>query len=146
MVTAIAPRAFIDVAFVAAQAVRLIRRIAEIYDEIRRFSGVAYVSSLQRHLATLPGVLAWAWDALRPAMVSGVIPETGWRLGGSLRLTPAAGFAVEQSIPHYSQVSNVINPANGWYPLTSLAGFAVTCAWAAAAMADTSTQVAIVFK
>src|ERR1700744_2767429 len=65
-------------------------RIAEIYDEIRRFSGVAYVSSLQRYLATLPGVLEWAWDALRPAMVSGVIPETGWRLGGSLRLRPAA--------------------------------------------------------
>jgi len=32
-------------------------RIAEIYDEIRRFSGVPYVSSLQRYLATMPGVL-----------------------------------------------------------------------------------------
>ncbi len=65
-------------------------RIAEIYDEIRRFSGVPYVSSLQRYLATLPGVLEWAWSALRPAMVSGVIPETGWRLASSVRLTPAA--------------------------------------------------------
>lgn len=64
-------------------------RIAEIYDEIRRFSGVPYVSSLQRHLATLPGVLEWAWDALRPAMVSGAIPETGWRLARSVHLTPA---------------------------------------------------------
>ncbi|HBK08859.1 MAG TPA: hypothetical protein DDZ81_23895 [Acetobacteraceae bacterium] len=63
-------------------------RIADIYDEIRRFSGVPYVSSLQRYLATLPGVLEWAWDALRPAMVSGVIPETGWRLARSVRLTP----------------------------------------------------------
>jgi hypothetical protein len=65
-------------------------RIAEIYDVIRHFSGVPYVSSLQRHLATLPGVLEWAWDALRPAMVSGAIPETGWRLAQSLRLSPAA--------------------------------------------------------
>ena len=65
-------------------------RIAEIYDEIRRFSGVPYVSSLQRYLATLPGVLEWAWDALRPAMVSGAIPETGWRLARALGLTPAA--------------------------------------------------------
>lgn len=64
-------------------------RIAEIYAEIRRFSGVPYVSSLQRYLATLPGVLEWAWDALRPAMASGVIPETGWRLARDIRLTPA---------------------------------------------------------
>jgi hypothetical protein len=63
-------------------------RIAEIYDEIRRFSGVSYVSSLQRFLATLPGVLEWAWDALRPAMVSGAIPTTGWRLAESVRLSP----------------------------------------------------------
>jgi hypothetical protein len=64
-------------------------RIAEIYHEIRRFSGVPYVSSLQRYLATMPGVLEWAWDALRPAMVSGVIPETGWRLAATVRLSPA---------------------------------------------------------
>lgn len=63
--------------------------IAEIYDEIRRFSGVAYVSSLQRYLATLPGVLEWAWAALRPAMQSGTIPETGWRLAQDIRLPPA---------------------------------------------------------
>jgi hypothetical protein len=62
--------------------------IAVIYGEIRRFSGVPYVSSLQRYLATLPGVLEWAWAAVRPAMVSGVIPETGWRLANSVRLTP----------------------------------------------------------
>lgn len=65
-------------------------RIAEIYDEVRRFSGVPYVSSLQRYLATLPGVLEWAWGALRPAMVSGVVPETGWRLASGLRLPAAA--------------------------------------------------------
>ena len=65
-------------------------RIAEIYDEIRRFSGVPYVSSLQRYLATLPGVLEWGWDALRPAMVSGAIPEAGWQLAESMRLPPAA--------------------------------------------------------
>jgi hypothetical protein len=65
-------------------------RIAEIYDDIRRFSGVPYVSSLQRYLATMPGVLEWAWDTLRPVMASGTIPETGWRLAQSVRLAPAA--------------------------------------------------------
>lgn len=62
--------------------------IATIYDEVRRFSGVPYVSSLQRYLATLPGVLEWAWAAVRPAMVSGVIPETGWRLARAVRIPP----------------------------------------------------------
>jgi hypothetical protein len=62
--------------------------IAEIYDEIRRFSGVPYVSSLQRYLATMPGVLEWAWSAIRPAMISGIVPETGWRLAADARLAP----------------------------------------------------------
>lgn len=62
--------------------------IAVIYDEIRRFSGVPYVSSLQRYLATLPGALEWSWAAVRPALVSGVIPETGWRLADTVRLAP----------------------------------------------------------
>ena len=62
--------------------------IADIYREIREFSGVPYVSSLQRYLATMPGVLQWAWGSLRPAMVSGLIPETGWRLADSVRLSP----------------------------------------------------------
>ena len=65
-------------------------RIAEIYDEIRRFSGVPYVSSLQRFLATMPGVLEWAWDAVRPALASGVAQETGWRLARAVKISPAA--------------------------------------------------------
>lgn len=71
-------------------------RIAPIYDEIRRCSGVPYVSSLQRYLATLPGVLEWAWGTLRPTMVSGVIPETGWRLAGDMRLPPASPVSTTQ--------------------------------------------------
>ena len=71
-------------------------RIAEIYGEIRMFSGVPYVSSLQRYLATLPGVLDWAWTALRPAMVSGAIPESGWRLARDIRLPPAPTVAPDR--------------------------------------------------
>jgi hypothetical protein len=52
-----------------------------------------------------------------------------------LRLTPAAGLAIEQSIPNYPQVTEVISPAAGYYPLPPFAGFAVLCAWAAAALA-----------
>ncbi len=52
-----------------------------------------------------------------------------------LRLTPAAGLAIQQSIPRYPQVTTVASPAGGYYPLPPIAGFAVLCAWAAAALA-----------
>ena len=52
-----------------------------------------------------------------------------------LRVTPAAGLAIEQSIPRYSQVTSVTSPVQGYYPLSPYAGFAVLCLWAAAALA-----------
>ena len=52
-----------------------------------------------------------------------------------LRLTPAAGLAIEQSIPRYFQVTTVTSPVRGYYPLSPYAGFAVLCLWAAAALA-----------
>jgi hypothetical protein len=64
-------------------------RIAVIYDEIRRFSAVPYVSSLQRYLATMPGVLEWGWDAVRPALAAGIAQETGWRLARTFAIPPA---------------------------------------------------------
>ena len=54
---------------------------------------------------------------------------------GLLRLTPAAGLAVEQSIPRYFQVTTVTSPVRGYYPLSPYAGFGVLCLWAAAALA-----------
>jgi hypothetical protein len=36
----------------------------------------------------MPGVLEWAWAALRPAIRSGTIPETGWRLAETVRISP----------------------------------------------------------
>jgi len=51
-----------------------------------------------------------------------------------LRLTPAAGFGVQRGIPQYSQVMNICEPHNGCFPLAPWTGFAVSCAWAAAAL------------
>ncbi|HEX3788586.1 MAG TPA: ABC transporter permease subunit [Pseudonocardiaceae bacterium] len=48
-----------------------------------------------------------------------------------LRVTPAAGFAIQQSLPQYSQVDADYSPAGGYYPLPPLAGFAVLCGWTA---------------
>jgi ABC-type transport system involved in multi-copper enzyme maturation permease subunit len=50
-----------------------------------------------------------------------------------LRVTPAAGFAIQQPYPAYPQVTFSYTPGNGYYPLAPWAGFAVLCAWAAAA-------------
>jgi hypothetical protein len=51
-----------------------------------------------------------------------------------LRLTPAAGFAIQQSIPEYPQVIGLYTPLMGYYPLAPWAGFAVLCGHAALAL------------
>jgi ABC-type transport system involved in multi-copper enzyme maturation permease subunit len=51
-----------------------------------------------------------------------------------LRVTPAAGFAIEQSIPNYPQLDRLYSPAGGSYPLAPWAGLLVLCCWAAAAL------------
>ncbi len=51
-----------------------------------------------------------------------------------LAVTPAAGFAVQQSMPQYPQVTATYTPGNGYFPLPPWAGFAVLCAWAALAV------------
>ena len=71
--------------------------IATIYDEIRRFCGVPYVSSMQRHLATRPGWLEWVWATLRPVFVSGRAQTAAWRAADGLavpRLAPISGAAL----------------------------------------------------
>ena len=60
--------------------------IAAIYDEIRRYCAVPYVSSMQRHLATRPGWLPWVWAALRPAFVSGRAQHAAWRITAEVDL------------------------------------------------------------
>jgi hypothetical protein len=59
-------------------------RTAEIYAEIRSSCAVAYVSSLQRFLATQPAWLAWCWDALGPGFRGGWLPAAGWRAADKL--------------------------------------------------------------
>jgi ABC-type transport system involved in multi-copper enzyme maturation permease subunit len=52
-----------------------------------------------------------------------------------LRVTPAAGFSIQQTVQPYAQVAASYTPGNGYYPLAPWAGFAVLCAWAALALA-----------
>jgi ABC-type transport system involved in multi-copper enzyme maturation permease subunit len=73
-------------------------------------------------LVVLPYILATA----------GVLPAgpSQWLL----RLTPAAAFAIQQSIPAYPQVTGTYTPAFGFYPLGPWTGFAVLCGYTAIAV------------
>jgi ABC-type transport system involved in multi-copper enzyme maturation permease subunit len=52
-----------------------------------------------------------------------------------MRVTPAAAFAVEQTVVQYPQVDDVYAPAYGYFPLAPWAGFLVLCGWAAVFLA-----------
>jgi ABC-type transport system involved in multi-copper enzyme maturation permease subunit len=47
-----------------------------------------------------------------------------------LRLTPAAGFAIVQSIPAYPQVTGLYTAQAGYYPLAPWIGLSVACVYA----------------
>ena len=81
MVTAISPRALIDVAFVAAQALRLIRRIAEIYGGRPGFFGfLKLMRSVGAHLAVTGGV-AVGDSLIQQVLGHGIAAKLSARLG-----------------------------------------------------------------
>ena len=51
-----------------------------------------------------------------------------------LRVTPAAAFAIQQTLIAYPQVDGAYLPAFGFYPLSPFAGMLVLCAYTAAAL------------
>jgi len=81
---------------------------------------------------------------LVPPLLPGHVGRGGFGGGGLslvarewlLRITPAAGFSVQQVVPQFSQVAVAsYSPNWGYYPLAPWTGFAVECAWAAVALA-----------
>ncbi|MFI6300051.1 hypothetical protein ACIBEJ_51250 [Nonomuraea sp. NPDC050790] len=52
-----------------------------------------------------------------------------------LAVTPAAGFAIQQSARRYDQVDGFYTAMTGYFPLAPWAGFAVLCAYAALGLA-----------
>ncbi len=51
------------------------------------------------------------------------------------RLTPAAAFSLQATVPRYAQLSNVCAPYHGCLPLSPWQGYLVLCGWAAIALA-----------
>jgi ABC-type transport system involved in multi-copper enzyme maturation permease subunit len=54
------------------------------------------------------------------------------------RVTPAAAFAVQQTLVPYHQVTSIYTPYNGYYPLAPSAGLAVLAGYAVLALAVAS--------
>jgi hypothetical protein len=111
--------------------------------EVRVIVGTAAVLALAAIFAVALGaVLRRSAAAITVAVVTVVLPFllAGLNIVPSgvgawlLRLTPTAGLAIQQSIPRYPQVTSVLSPVRGYYPLSPYAGFAVLCLWAAAAL------------
>lgn len=81
MVTALAPRAFIDVVFVAAQAVRLIRRIATIYGGRPGLLGfLKLLRSITAHLV-ITGGMAVGDSLIQQLVGHGIAAKLSARLG-----------------------------------------------------------------
>ena len=73
-------------------------------------------------------VLPYLLVAQIPFVPAGV---AGWLT----KVTPAAAFAVQQTLVRHSQVASIYTPYNGYYPLAPWAGYAVLAGYAAAILA-----------
>jgi ABC-type transport system involved in multi-copper enzyme maturation permease subunit len=113
------------------------------FTEVRVIVGTAAIVALTAVLAVAIGtMLRRSAAAVTVAIAAIVLPfllavtvlpasAGAWLL----RLAPAAGFAIQQSIPSYPQAPAVFSPAQGNYPLPPWGGFAVLCAWVVVALA-----------
>jgi len=117
---------------------------APVLTEVRVIVGTAAVLALAAVFAVAVGaILRRSAAAITIAVLIVVMPFLLTALNvvpagvgdWLLRLTPAAGLAIEQSIPRYPQVTTVTSLTRGYYPLSPYAGFAVLCLWTAAALA-----------
>ena len=100
------------------------------------FAGVAIfalgVGSLLRRSAATVTVVIVAIVLPYILAVASVLPANAaeWLM----RLTPAAGFSVQQSLVAYPQVTANYTPATGYFPLSPWAGLAVLCGYALLAL------------
>ncbi|MFG1941578.1 hypothetical protein [Nonomuraea sp. NPDC048826] len=88
--------------------------------------------------AGLAALVKWAVVAVVPAVALIVVPyllATAGLAPWLLTITPAAGFAITQSVPAFAHVDVDRSPIVGYYPLPPWAGLAVACGYAALALA-----------
>jgi ABC-type transport system involved in multi-copper enzyme maturation permease subunit len=111
--------------------------------EVRVIAGAAALIAVASVLALAIGAVLRRGALAVTAVIAGIVLPyllaiTALPAGAGdwvLRITPAAAIAAEQSIPAYPQVTAAYTPMYGYFPLAPWAGFAVLCAWTAAALA-----------
>lgn len=95
--------------------------VARIYSDIRGQLGVPMVNLVYRHLASAPGMLAWAWASVRPVVVDGTVARAANQLTANIDVEPAARISVpalralhvdEQNQRHVEEVFAAYNRAN----------------------------------
>jgi hypothetical protein len=74
--------------------------ISLVYDELRTAIGIPIVNLIWRHLASLPGVLSWAWTTVRPVTGSALLAE------GISRLEAIALKNVDHSAALFPTISD----------------------------------------
>jgi hypothetical protein len=117
--------------------------------EARVIVGTAGIFALVAVLALAVGVLLRRSAATVTTVIVGIVLTYILSVASVLpdsvaewltRLTPAAAFAVQQTMTAYPQVTASYTPATGYFPLAPWAGFAVLCAYAAFALALAARQ------
>ena len=112
--------------------------------EVRVIIGTGLLAAVAAVLALAVGTMVRrSAAAVAIVIVALVLPyflavAAGVPLGAAnwlLRVTPAAGFAVQQAYPKYPQVNAIYSALSGYFPLAWWAGLAVLCGWAAVALA-----------
>lgn len=113
-------------------------------EELRAVLGTGLLLAATSVLALSVGVLLRRSATAITVLVTATVLPYLLAFGGMLptgpaqwllRLTPAAGFAVQQTLPHYDQVLSVYTPATGYFPLPPWGGYAVLVGWALGALA-----------
>ena len=92
--------------------------IAALFGDIRRCIGVGMVNLIYRRMAARPGVLPWAWGALRPHFASGAVASEAGALSanidtGDVAATPReAWFAAGLNDRSLRAVGGIIDAYN----------------------------------
>lgn len=113
---------------------------ASIFTELRVVIGTAALLAVSSVFALAVGtILRRSATAVAAVLALVVLPyilavSSIGALQWLLRVTPAAGFAVQETLHRYPQVDGVYIASAGYYPLGPWAGFGVLCAWTAVAL------------
>jgi ABC-type transport system involved in multi-copper enzyme maturation permease subunit len=93
---------------------------------------LAIATMLRRSVLAVAGVIVVLFVPYLLAHVTGILPVSAqdWLL----RVTPTAAFSIQQAYPAYHQVLAPYSPADGFYPLSPLAGIGVLVAWTVVAL------------